>query len=325
MKWCPRERTDAEIVAALAARSPVPVRMVPASPVVIRETDLDLYRHELADPFRSVFTRHLSALCGLDEHRATSWRLEHKLIQAHLLDHYVRGVIPVTAGASHFKSVPPGAVVKNALGDSSGDRGSWHTELPRVSRPVVFVTDEECIVQEIVHVADEYRVHSVDGVVVEDLTFLRYRAGDLTAGDRAAPNAFVQALLDVLPAAISAGSLWGWDVARAKDGRFFVIELNVSGFHPVFRRGYQCSGYLHDATWGAKSVARLLRHLRDRHTVAVEIACDAPELSPEASFYREVRDWMQVIDDEDLAEARSREIGRRLRLASSRDRSSLRR
>lgn len=306
MKWCPRERNDALIVAAVMKRHPS-ARCNTGSPViVVRSSDLHQYREELADGYRSVFIRHMGALAGLDEHRATAWRLEHKLLQAHLIDHYAPGVIPVTAGASQFTAVPPDAVVKHALGDSSGDLGTWRAALPETPEPAAFVTDERLVVQQFVDIEAEFRVHSVEETVVDDLTFFRYRTGDVPAEERQAPNAFVASVLRRLPESIIGGSLWGWDVARNRNGTFVVIEVNVSGFHLVHRRGYQCSGYFHDPVWGAKSVARLLRHFRDRRGITVQIVCDLDEPSHESVFYREVQKWLEIIDDDLLTAEHSR-------------------
>ena len=60
------------------------------------------------------------------------------------------------------------------------------------------IEDEAWIVQEKVRIEKEYRVHSIEDRVIDDLTLLRYGTGDIP-GERDAPNTFVQRLLDRLP------------------------------------------------------------------------------------------------------------------------------
>ncbi len=84
------------------------------------------------------------------------------------------------------------------------------------------------------------------------------------------------------------GTICGWDAARRPEGRFVVIEVNFSGFHPVFHRGFQCSGWFHDEQWGALSIARLLRFLEERCGIRVTVEADRPDLPAENRFYDDV-------------------------------------
>lgn len=229
--------------------------------------------------FPVTFIRHLYRELGFDEHRVFNWRLEHKLIQALVLHHYAPGCIPATRGLAGWSGP---VFLKPALGDSSGDR-----------QPIL-LQDETFIVQERIPIAREYRVHTLEDRVVDDLTFHRYGKGDIP-GERDAPNAFVQSVLDRLPNAIVAGSLCAWDIARTPQSGFLVIEVNFSGFHPVFNRGFQCSGWFHDSEWGALSTARLVRFLEDRCGIAVSIAADRPDLEIPNRFYAGVDRSRQLL------------------------------
>lgn len=238
--------------------------------------------------FPVTFIRHLFRELAFDEHRVFESRLEHKLIQALVLHHYAPGCIPATRSLSDW----PGPVfLKSALGDSSGDRSSIHL----TGR----LAGETHIVQERIPIAIEYRVHSFEDRVVDDLTFHRYGKGDIP-GERDAPNAFVASILDRLPNAMVAGSLCGWDIARTPDSAFLVVEVNFSGFHPVHNRGFQTSGWFHDEEWGALSAARLVRFLEDRCGIEVSIAADRPRLEIANRFYAEVDRCRRLLESGDI-------------------------
>ena len=309
MKWCPRERAEAQLIADAIAACDVPRRGEGVRELVLRTSEIERYRDGVADCFRAVFLRHFGALHGLDEHRATSKRLEHKLVQAHVLDIFAPGTVPVTRGASRLEAVPEGAIVKRAMSDSTGDEQQWQQELVAHSVPAERITDEEWIAQERIDIEAEYRVHTLEDAVVDEMTFLRYGDGDPSPAVRAVPEAFVRSVLDRLPAGIVAGSLCGWDVARTRDGRFIVIEINFTGWHPVYRRGYQTSGYFQGQWWGPKMAARMLRHVRDVYDARIEVVLDTAPTGKEHGFYEEVDAWLRIIDDETLTLERSRQIG----------------
>jgi hypothetical protein len=54
--------------------------------------------------FRALIVRQLLEKFGFDEHRVFRWRLEHKLTQALLLNHYAPGSVPATRGLHRFAS-----------------------------------------------------------------------------------------------------------------------------------------------------------------------------------------------------------------------------
>ncbi|HEX3682078.1 MAG TPA: hypothetical protein VHU83_05995 [Bryobacteraceae bacterium] len=243
---------------------------------------------------RAVLVRQLLGSLGFDERRHLPWRLEHKLVQALVLHAYIPEAIPVTCGLNTFLAIEPAGslpnpayFVKRALVDSSGESANLAEVVPAVlrlqPRPWTLL-EEEYIVQERIPIACEYRVHSLEDAVIEDLTFHRYRDGSIP-GERDAPNAFVQALLDRLPDAILGGSLLACDVARTSDGSFVLVEVNFSGFHPVFKRGFHCSGYFHDYFSGACDTARLLNYVACADGVQILVRADAPGHPVENRFY----------------------------------------
>jgi hypothetical protein len=274
-------------------------------------------REGINDTYRALIVRQLLNALGFDEHKPFQWRLEHKLVQALVLNHYCPAAVPVTRGLKRqiltsgprstrkvFEDeFPQGFYIKSALGDSSGDKGegdkSEHV-LPLIAAARVslgghsHLWDESWVVQERVPITIEYRVHSLEDRVIEELTLHRYGSGDIP-GERDAPNAYVQSVLNRLPAAIVQGALCGWDVALTKDGRFVVIEVNFSGFHPIHRRGFQCSGYLQDKDWGAKSVARLICFIEKIYEMNIVVCADVKEESAENEFYSDVSKWRESL------------------------------
>jgi hypothetical protein len=276
-------------------------------------------REGIEDTYRALIVRQLLNALGFDEHKPFQWRLEHKLVQALVLNHYCPGAVPVTRGLKRqvLKSgprfirevledeFPQGLYVNSALGDSSGDKGegdkSEHV-LPMIVGEHVplggplHLVEEVWVVQARVPIAIEYRVHSLENRVIEDLTLHRYGSGDIP-GERDAPNAYVQSVINRLPASIVRGALCGWDVALTKDGRFVVIEVNFSGFHPVHRRGFQCSGYLQDKDWGAKAVASLICFIEKVYEMKIVVCADLKKESAENEFYSDVSKWKGTLSE----------------------------
>jgi len=263
-------------------------------------------RDGLAGSTRALLVRQLLRALGFDEHRHLQWRMEHKLVQALVLRSFVPESIPVTCGLSalpgrhdsrelrqflacHF---PSGYVIKAALGDSSGEISNGNgSDLASIGlesagpRQPCSLLDEKCVVQERVPITTEYRVHSLEEEVIEDLTFRRYNDGSIP-GEREAPNAFVKSLLRRLPDALVGGSLLAWDIALQPSDSFVIIEVNFSGFHR-----FHCSGYFHDQHWGACDTARLLNHVARTDGVEVSAEPDAPDYPIENRFYMETAAW----------------------------------
>jgi hypothetical protein len=267
----------------------------------------------LAGSTRALLVRQLLCALGFDEHRHLQWRVEHKLIQALVLRRWIPESIPVTCGLNHLARVydpkglrqflandyPRGFLIKDTLGDSSGELPNCNDAeliLDKLESgsppPPGLLLDEKHVVQERIDIVTEYRVHSLEDEVIPDLTFRRYDAGSIVE-EREAPNAFVNALVGRLPDALVGGTLLAWDIALQPSGEFAVIEVNFSGFHPSFKRGFHCSGYFHDQHWGACDTARLLNYVARSGGVEVIAVPDAPEHPLENRFYAEVATWQQ--------------------------------
>jgi hypothetical protein len=289
--------------------------------IQLRLSESETWLDGLQEVSRVVLVRQLFNALRLDEHRPFRWRLEHKLVQALILDTYLPGMAPVTRGLSRLVSdygveglrskldelFPKGYFVKRALSDSSGDKGATgdiEEALQTLPADVPSIAGEEWIVQERIPIDVEFRVHSLQDRIVDDLTFRRYTRGDIP-GERHAPNRFVQSLLDRLPAGIVAGTLCGWDVVRTPQGKFRIIEANFAGFHPVYRPGFQVSGYFVNLDWGAKSTAQLMRFVEKRDRLRIDVIADADVESKERAFYDDVNRWRQRLAVEETTGARA--------------------
>jgi hypothetical protein len=312
LQWIQEEIRQIDTLAAEIGNCQLPRRRSPlASRLDLRLSEGLSLREGLAGSTRALLVRQLMRVLGFDEHRHLQWRMEHKLIQALVLRSFIPESIPVTCGlstlagrrdsrelgqflASHF---PDGYVIKAALGDSSGEIANGNgAELAWVGlesvqpRQPYSLIDEKWVVQERIPITTEYRVHSLEEDVIEDLTFRRYDDGSIP-GERETPNAFVNSLLRRLPDALVSGSLLAWDIALQPSGSFVIIEVNFSGFHQAFKRGFHCSGYFHDQHWGACDTARLLNHVARKDGVEVCVEPDAPDHPIENRFYMETAAW----------------------------------
>ena len=306
LSWMPPELSRIVPVTASIAASSLPRRRARlTSDLTLSLSEAIPLLEGLGGETRAVLVRQLLGSLGFDERRHLPWRLEHKLVQALVLHAYLPEAIPATCGLNTFLATEPAGslpnpayFVKRALGDSSGESGKLAEIVPAVPRipPQQWtLLDEEYIVQQRIPIACEYRVHSLENAVIEDLTFLRYRDGSIP-GERDAPNAFVQALLDRLPDAIVGGSLLACDIARIPDGSFVLIEANFSGFHPVFKRGFHCSGYFHDYFSGACDTARLLNYVARTDGVQILVRADAPSHPVENQFYADAAEWQRRLE-----------------------------
>jgi hypothetical protein len=313
--WSQTELRQIAGVKAAIDRCAVPRRRRPlTAPLHLSLSDAIPLLDGLGAGTRAVLVRQLLQGLGFDERRFLPWRLEHKLVQALVLQSHFPGIVPITTGLdAHLAGIHPAALreflntefpggflIKTALGEASGESRNGdrsedvlralvtgtRTALPRQ------LIDEEYIVQERIWIAKEYRVHTLEDLVVEDLTFHRFGFGSIP-GERDAPNAFVQSVIDRLPDGIIGGSLLAWDIALTPAGRFTIVEVNFSGYQPDYNPGFHCSGFYHDANWGACDTARLLNHVSRLDGVDVTVRADAPDHPLENQFYADAAQWQR--------------------------------
>jgi amino acid adenylation domain-containing protein len=270
-----------------------------------------------------LFMRQLLKALQFDERRIFGWRFDHKLVQALLLNSYAPGAVPLTWGASQeFCSLSPidaqcrlqqlrakGCFVKASLGEASGEGGqvdrtsvlSQHLGSICGKPAMKSLADEKFMIQKKILIRNEYRVHSIESCVIPELTFIRYNPSQTSGRERYEPNAFVQAILDRLPDGMIAGTLYGWDVAIDAVGSWFIIEANPAGFHPLFRKGFQCSGFFQTASWAAPCTATLLRFIENQYHLSIAVNSGAWEVDYESDYYWWVAMCKQVLQLRDRA------------------------
>jgi hypothetical protein len=314
--WDEEERVQIQSILREIDSSRLPrYRKAASKSISLRLSEAPAFREGLQEVQRAVLIRQLFNALRLDEHRPFNWRLEHKLVQSLVLEAYLSGVPPLTRGLSRVSArtpeeiFPQGHYVKRALSDSSGDKPSGAGTLAccaetHLGVPSTHITLEEWIVQEHIPIDVEFRVHTLQDRVIPDLTFRRYTRGDIPT-ERDAPNRYTQSLLDRLPAGLVSGTLCGWDIARLPNGTFRVIEVNFTGYHPVYRPGFQASGYFINLDWGAKSTAQLIRFVEKMDRIQIDVIADVDDDSKERIFYDEVIRWKQRLAEEERAGAPS--------------------
>jgi len=230
---------------------------------------------------------------GFDPHRVFRWRLEHKLVQALVFRRYVGAAYPRTAGLYDIAfsmadwsleealSVifPEGYFFKEALGDSSGAGGDPLLKLPeaclkRLDRGLkdteLTLTDERFIMQERLSIIREYRVHTVEGHIVPDLIFDRYGRFEIRAGMERV-GSFMSRTLAMLPTGLLKHTICGWDIAELPGGQFRIVEVNFCGFHPEYRKGFQCSGFFNAGVPGLLFLMRLFEFCERQYAVKLRV------------------------------------------------------
>lgn len=254
----------------------------------------------------SVAIRHLYRLLGFSEGHPFQWNLEHKLVQALVLNSFSPGSVPVTSGLNRWMAGNPGKsltsrqLVKRAV--ASGSRPLRGPAAERVLRSIDqrgsnalgdAVTQEPWIVQEVLQVDREYRVHTLEQSVVDGLTFARH--GDQLVGSADHVNNYVESVIAKLPAQMLGGTMCGWDVVLIAPNEYRVLEINFAGFHPVVGRGFQCSGFLAQPTWGPLLVAKMIRACEVKYGHVFR--CDKFVSGADAlgTFYWWVGQWLPLL------------------------------
>jgi len=270
----------------------------------------DPLRKEMTGSFGVYVVRALWNALGFDEHRKFRWRLEHKLVQSRVFNRYLGREFPESWGVDSLSRqglrrplidalLSGGLFAKETLGHLSGDFGEADAtqevleslirgdEAPQAGTPV----GEKWLVQERIAVEREYRVHSLEDRVLPGMTFDRYGAGSVPE-ERALVNAYVESILARLPDALVGESLYAWDVARLADGRFRIFEANLAGFHPVYERGFQVSGFFQFHPHGPPLLVELARHVASTYNLVLELSDDwTDEPNRHAFFVRVLRHY----------------------------------
>jgi hypothetical protein len=318
MDWNPEEvlcgkRIAGEIADFPAARRlpPSPNRRIrlPAPDVQILLGDISLCSNGDI-PAGALAVRQICRELGFDDRFPFRWPLDHKLVQALVLDHFCPGSVPVTCGLyRHFSASlgngdAPAILealepyhVKRTDGYGSPREGACREAARAIAtaggRVVSAPTDEQWILQEKLQIVEEYRVNTVEDRVVEDLTFARH-SGRIVRDARRQPNEFVTSILERLPNAFVKNSICGWDVATTDSGAFRVVEVNLGGVYSSFRAGYRVSGEFSAPDSGPVAIAKLVRHLEAHYGVTVEFKYKDEQSQYLRTWYRSIELWSEM-------------------------------
>lgn len=266
-------------------------RQSPLQIVVSPESQMH-WEQGVSDTRGTAVVRQVLTNLGFDEERLFRFRFDHKL--AHIavalaccplpmprsiaLDAFLAAATVDELRDSLARVFPGGYVIKPCLGCASGDsgefdvrasvfrdfealRGADRSQLPRY------------LVQERIAIIREFRVHTVEDQLVEPLTCRRYSGAPIPAAIRDALWAFVRDVLRTMPDGLISDTFCGWDVAQTDHG-FVVVEINYTGFHPEFARGYQTSGYVQGSPAGLRRLGVLLEWLAENYRCRIEIEPD---------------------------------------------------
>jgi len=323
LRWNPVETAQAEeIVRSLMSyrtpRAAVPPSFQPISFVPNAAGNLipGLYQfppqYGPTANFGYIPARHLYRVLGFDESHPFRWNLEHKLVQALVLNHFCPCSVPVTRGlgrhwSERMRSVSVEALhselsaeyVKRTLGFGATSDNRDETEkalqflISEETRMPRGLVDEVWILQERLSVSEEFRVHSIEDSVVEDLTFTRHSREPVREG-KSGPNRYVEEVVRCLPDALLANTICGWDIVKIGQ-EYKVIEINFSGDHPFEKPGFQCSGFLSQKTWGPTVFARLLRFVESKYRI--QFQCGKAEGADPAlnAMYWWISRWMDFL------------------------------
>lgn len=276
--------------------------------------------------------RHILSKIGFDEKRVFDWRVEHKLVQALILQKYCGSAVPVSCGLnslllncgysslSQLLSVRHSSdlILKRTLGYNS-DPDQSH-ELNRAiiidaihcyesgNLPEVGLEGERFIVQQRVPIESEYRVHTIEDKVIAGITYRKGNRINGASGDCAGANSFVRNMLDRLPNALVKDTLCGWDVVYTYNREWRIIEINYAGFHPVFEQGFHCSGYFQDLNWGFARTAELLHFIEKEYAVQITLMAGLNPDHSLAALYSWIGNALELLRERDRLENLTQEF-----------------
>lgn len=226
------------------------------------EPDVELISN-LSGNYGALFIRALLGKLGLNEHHLFKWRLEHKLNQFYVLNHYCPGCMPETLslasvlsdkdGLEKIKSLlNVGFFIKATLGDASLANNNWDrtgelNEILKIEKDTLD-SQQPYILQKKLQLDSEYRIHTFCRDIIPGLTFTTQGSKKINIKLRA--EIFLKQVLDSLPNSITNGALIAWDVGYDKNNGYAIIEANFTGYHPEYRAGFQTTGYVDNHKYG---------------------------------------------------------------------------
>lgn len=220
---------------------------------------------------------------GINEHHILKWRPENKYIQYLILNHYAPGCMPKTLSltvllekdewvANIRRLIKSRYFIKATLGFGSGatnsfDKTTDFEQILRNRKDDESFQNEKWIIQKRLNLNKEFRIHTFGKDILYGLT-LRIGGKDET-NDFDQPQEFVNSILQKLPSSFLEGTLIGWDVGLTKKGKYYIIEANFTGFHPVYHTGFQTTGYVDTPPLGPIICALLHTYFRNKYGISI--------------------------------------------------------
>ncbi len=256
------------------------------------------------------FVRAFLNKLNVDEHHIFRWRLENKYRQYQILNYYVPGIVAETIGFSQLLNTDNGAqkirelctngfFLKATLGHRSGEANNFDrtNELDEIiqSHQKEYDGQEKWMLQKKLHLKEEFRIHTFGKDLINGLTFIM-NGQDSSKGTGAEET--VKGILEKLPDTILQGTLIGWDIGITDTNEYYVIETNITGFHPEFARGFQTSGYFGDRVYGSILCAWLNNYFRVKYHIS--IGSIESSLLSDNQFYKEFIYYDSLIKSEHI-------------------------
>jgi hypothetical protein len=247
---------------------------------------------------------------SIDEHHVLRWRLDNKYRQYQVLNHYAPDCMAETISFSQIlrknnsiqkirELCKKGFFLKSTVGDGTGRDNSFDrtAELHEIIRVYKKKDDEEekWVLQQKLNFKKEFRIHTFHKELIPGLTSIT-EGQDLSNTYDA--EEFVKTILEKLPDTILQGTLIGWDIGLTDRNEHYVIEANITGFHPEFNRGFQTSGYFGDPDYGSIMSAWLNNYFRCKYQISISSV--ETSLAASNQFYEDFIFFSSILNREYL-------------------------
>lgn len=245
---------------------------------------------------------------GINERRLFKWRLENKYIQYRVLTHFNPGCMADTIslskllnaqeGVSKIKQLfDKGFFLKATLGHGSFINGAFDRTAEfddiQSSGLINKEINEKWILQKKMDFREEFRIHTFSRDIIYGATL---KIKGLDSLDNFEAEEFVKNILYNLPDSILQGSMMGWDIGRTNDNKYYVIETNLTGFHPEYSRGFQTSGHVEEVIDGPIICAWLNNYFKRKY--GISISSVESTLFLKFQFYQEFLFYVSIFEKE---------------------------
>lgn len=271
---------------------------------------------DLSGNYGAFLIRSILHQLNVDESYVLKWRLENKYIQYVILNYYAPDCMPPTlplstilnqkGGIQRIRDLfSVGYFLKATLGDTSYFTKSWDKtgEFEQIAllRSVCTGQYENYMLQKKICIRSEFRVHTFSKDIIPGLSYVSH--GNNQPYYHQGLNNFLNEILTKIPNSILGGTLIAWDICLTNDNHYYIIEANFTGFHPVYRKGFQTSGYVDDHKYGAIICAWLNIYFEENFGVYVDSIENS--IFENYPFYRAFAFYMSILKNEHLNLARN--------------------